>query len=417
MFRLNRCLPLVALAFLATILLTSCDYPYDVETDVGPVPPYCQKQGNWCGAASAQMIIHFCCAEKASPAVTPSWYAGRTLTEKQNYIQGKLDIYHGDHSIGLPNKHPDAVKQIIMDEKEGAPGHFVVFHDVDSSKVMHDMCYWMKEAGYPSATIVKGCHCVVVYRFRTDPEPTLSNMVSLLDIGIIDPSHPSFCPGGTVVEDASHKIPSISEEGWASNYWYTAVTCWSGEKYNGEYVAVVEPPETTGMIRIKKPYVGKKEEIILVESAIEKARGYVQSRELTKFKVLNFLADAWPETALLVEWTDQDRYYYLVPFVTEKGGVARAIMILNAYNGNYHECGPLRKPISFVSKDEAVKLALLKMEIKRYKRVDAKLKYIYSDLSYSHYYPFWEVNVDGKLYYVGQDREVHKELKLTVKQE
>ena len=83
-------------------------------------------------------------------------------------------------------------------------------------------------------------------------------------------------------------------------------------------------------------------------------------------------------------------------------------MILNAYNGNYLECGALCRPYSFILKDEAVRLILKRKRIKKYKKLTASLKYSYSKLTHSHYYPFWEINVDGKIYYVDQQRKVQR---------
>ncbi|MCK4351776.1 hypothetical protein KAW65_00020 [candidate division WOR-3 bacterium] len=400
----TKYLQIVAIALLSTILLTGCQFSYTVKD----VPSYCQLGGNRCGAACTQMIIQFCC-EKETPPVVPSWYGN--LKFNQEYIlkgngawSGWMKDYHQTHNIPSPYKHPDAVKEAIMELKEGAPGHFVVFHDVDNSKVMHDMLYWIKEIDYPSATMVYGRHWVLVYGFKTDVEPTIGNTVSLDSIFIIDPScAPCQEPG-----DGGNPR-NISGEGWGAGYWNTGVNfdSWVGKPYHGEYVAVVEPPVTKGRVKIPKAYVGRKEEIIPVESALKKAIGY--ARKLTGYRFLNFMTKALPQTPLLVEWPDNNRYYYLVPFATDKEGPAKAVMILNPYNGNYYECGALCHPISFVSSKEAVTLTLRKIGITEYEKLTTSLKYVYSNLTCSHYYPFWEINVDGKLYYVGQNREVHEE--------
>ena len=341
-----------------------------------------------------------------TPPVKPGWQNG--AKSNQEYIHNTwMTNFQTTNGIPSPFKHPDAVNDAIMDLKEGAPGNFIVIHDVQANKgkVLNNMLYWIKKTDYPGVTMKSGYHWVLVYAFETDAEPTLNGTVNLQKISIIDPS----CSGCTDPAIGGVNIPDISGEAWASNYWAQGVHLWAGKPYHGEYVAVVEPPATKGMVRMKKEYVGKKEEIIPVETAMKKAMEYVRERKLTEYKVLNFMAQESPQAPLLVEWPDHNKFYYLVPFGTERGGSTKAVMILNAYNGNYQECGALCKPYSFISKDEAVRLMLKKVRIKKYEKKTASLKYSYSNLTCSHYYPFWEINVDGKLYYLDQNRKVHKE--------
>jgi hypothetical protein len=77
---------------------------------------------------------------------------------------------------------------------------------------------------------------------------------------------------------------------------------------------------------------------------------------------------------------------------------------------NYLECGALCRPCSFISKDEAVNLILRMERIKKYEKLTASLKYSYSNVSQSHYYPFWEINIDEKLYYLDQQGKLHRKL-------
>lgn len=354
------------------------------------------------------MVIDFCWNEKMTPPVKPGWQNGAKFN--QEYIHNTwMTNFQTTNGIPSPFKHPDAVNDAIMDLKEGAPGNFIVIHDVPANKgkVLNNMLYWIKKTDYPGVTMKSGYHWVLVYAFETDAEPTLNGTVNLQKISIIDPS----CSGCTDPAIGGVHPPDIDAQGWEQSYWYSGVSIqsWSATPYFGEYVAVVEPPLTKGTVKIKKAYVGKKEEIISVKAAMEKAIGYIRERKLTQYRVLRSLAKASPQTALLVEWPDRERFYYVVPFVIERGGPAEVVMILNAYNGNYLECGALCKSHSFVLKDEAIRLMLKKMRIKKYEKLTASLKYSYSNLTCSHYYPFWEINVDGKLYYLDQNRRAHKE--------
>lgn len=355
------------------------------------------------------MVIDFCWNEKMTPPVKPGWQDG--AKSNQEYIHNTwMTNFQTTNGIPAPYKHPDAVKDAIMDLKEGAPGNFVIFHDTDGAKVLHDMLYWIKKMDYPAVTMKNGSHWVLVYAFETDIEPAMDNTVELESISIYDPA--CFpCPDP---EGGANVIDDISPQGWDANYWSEGVSIsgWSGASYYGEYVAVVEPPVTKGKVKISRAYFGKKEEIISVGAAMKKAIGYIRKRKLTKHRHLNFLAKALPQTAFLVERLDNNRFYYLIPFAIEKRGPAKAVMILNAYNGNYFECGALCRPYLFVSKHEAVSLMLKSLRIKRYKRLTASLKYCYSDLTFSHYFPFWEINVDGKLCYVDQNRRMHKKFVL-----
>jgi hypothetical protein len=378
---------------------------------VGDIPSYCQLGSHRCGATCAQMTIQFCCEKDSLPYV-PSWYDGTTAN--QQYIcnesggvwSGWMKDYHDAHSIPYPYKHPDAVKGAIMDLKETAPGNFNVFHNTDPSAVMHDMVYWIKRMDYPAPTMKGGSHWVLVYGFETDIEPTPDNTVTLERISIIEPAcSPCADPANGGID-----IPDILGSTWWTNYWYQGVTLWAGHLYHGEYVAVVEPPATKGRVKIEKEYIGTKREIIPGTAAMKKASEYVRKRKLTQYEALRFMSDASPQTPLLVEWPDQKRFYYLVPFALKRGGPAKAVMILNPYNGNYQECGALCCPISFIPDDVAVKLMVEKMRIRKYKKISTSLKYIYSSVSCTHYNPFWEINVDGRLYYVDMNRGVHKTL-------
>lgn len=409
MLKLNSHFHLWALFLFAPIavLLTGCNFSYTAAN----VPSYCQLGSHRCGAACAQMIIQFCC-DKATPPIVPSWYDGTIAN--QEYIcdessgvwSGWMKDYHDAHSIPSPYKHPDAVKEAIMELKEGAPGHFTIFHNTDPAVVMHNMLYWIKKMDYPGATMKSGTHWVLVYGYETNIQPTPDNTVDLQRISIIDP----FCSPCSDPASGGVEIPDITGTAWYANYWNQGVQFWAGAPYHGEYIAVAEPPVTTGKVRLKKEYVGKKEEIISFETAIKKAEGYIKERKLTEHKVLNFMAQASPQTPLLVEWPDLNKYYYLVPFAMESQGKVKAVMILNAYNGNYQECGALCDSISFVTSKEAVKLTLEKMGISEYKKLTTSLKYSYSNLSHSHYYPFWEINIDDKVYYIDLNRNVHPEI-------
>ncbi|MBN1270802.1 MAG: hypothetical protein JXB26_00895 [Candidatus Aminicenantes bacterium] len=400
------CLPALALF----LLLVSCDYSYDVESDVGSLSAYCQKQSHWCGAAAAQMIIHFCCSQKPAVPVTPSWQTA-DLTSNQNTIHSWMQDYQVNTAyISSPYKHPDAVKGAIMSLKESAPGSFSVFHNNDGERVLHDMFYWMKRMGYPSATLQNGGHWIVVYRYTTDSEPESNNTVNLKNIGIINPGPPPS--DHIVVEAPSHKVPVISSEGWYGGYWAqgVSITSWMTAPYYGEYAAVVEPPNTRGKVRVEKMYTGKTSEILSKEEAVNWAAKHVKKYNLTKHKELSCLKKSQPLQALLAYHQEQKRFYYIVPFAPQGQERAGALLILNPYNGNYHECAALDRPFRFLSKNEAVNLTMAETGAKEFKTVDANLKYIYSDLSYSHFYPFWEVKVDGKAFYVVHSGKVFDSL-------
>ena len=393
----SRILAVVLTIIFAGILTSCVTFIYTVQN----VPSYCQLHSHWCGAACAQMIIQFCC-NKMSPPVVPDWYG--PLTFNQEYIHGWMEEYQNGHSIPSPYKHPDAIKEVIMGLKSVPLGNYVIFNNTDSGKVMHDMLYWMKKTDYPSATMKGGNHWILVYAFKTNIEPTKDNTVELESISIYDPA----CYPCTNLGNGANDVPDITAQGWDASYWNEGVKLWPSKPYDGEYIAVVEPPLTKGVVRIRKAYVGKKEEIITVDAAVKKAIGYIKKRKLTRYKNLSYLAKASPQTAFLVERPDRNSHYYLIPFEIEKGKPVKAVMILNAYNGNFFECGVLCRPCSFISKQEAVNLTLKKVGIEKYEKLTASMKYIYSDLTHSHYFPFWEINIDGKLFYLDLNKRVHR---------
>ena len=392
--------------------VVGCDEPY--AYNVSDVPSYCQLGGNRCGATCAQMLIQFCC-EKVSPAYVPSWYTGN-LTTNQQYLlhyntttgawSGWLKDYHDANGINSPYKHPDAVNEAIMTLKESAPGNFNVLHNTDRDILMHDVVYWIKTMDYPSATLKSGYHWVLIYGFETDVEPTPSNTITLNKISIIEPS----CAGCTDPGIGGIDIPDMSATAWFDDYWDVGAALWPGHAYHNEYIAVVEPPEKHGVVQYEKGYIGTKEEIIAKENIMKKALEYVKSKNLAQYRSLRYMADAQPQEAILVEWPDKKKYYYLVLFSTKETGPVQAVMVLNAYNGNYRECGALCKPLIFLKEKEAISVLLEKAKIKEYKKLDARLTYITSDITQTHYLPFWKITVDEKTFYVDQNRAVHNKL-------
>ncbi|UCF06509.1 MAG: hypothetical protein JSV33_05635 [bacterium] len=391
---------MVVTVTLAMAVVPGCVFNYEAEN----VPSYCQIASHRCGAACAQMLIQYSC-DRQSPPVVPDWYG--PLEFNQIYIYGWIEEYQTGRGIPEPYKYPEAVKEAILGLKV-APAHFILVHGPDKAEVMHEMLYWMKKSDYPSATMKGGGHWVLPYKYETDTEPEPGNTVTLNSISVYDPAcFPCSDPGsGALIVD------DISSEGWDASYWNQGVSFWSGQPLHGEYVAIVEPPESRGMVKIKKAYIGSKQEILTVGEAVKRAGAYVRERKLAGRKVLSFLADAMPQTAFLVERPDRNMHYYLIPFVSGKAEPARAVMIINAYNGNFFECGYLCGPLRYIAKTDAVKVALEKAGIERYETAAATLKFVDSNISSSHYYPFWEVIVDSETFYVDMQMNLHRELKL-----
>jgi len=266
---------------------------------------------------------------------------------------------------------------------------------------------------YPVATLVnEGGHWLVIVGYETDIEPVKDSTPTLQEITFNDPE--------------PHNVGSIITK--TGNQWYNDE--WDGViRYLGTwhdtYVAVIEPP-VEGTVKVKRvTRVGKR--LISPENALEAALKWIEELDLVKRPPYRFLLrkDMRPLKPILVREEKKDEmtkeefnapYYYLVRFGLEKetgacdAPLSRIAVIVNAYTGNFEEIGAFSKPVQFLPKKGAIRVAaralnLADKEIESLLKEDAisaSMMYQASEITHIRIYPFWEVIIKEKSLYVDQ---------------
>lgn len=362
-------------------------------------PSYGQDTSYYCGAASAQMIMH----NYPDPADSACF--------------GQVDIYNRIQAHKQDNgfyTDPDGLKDAIM-ELNAPPGagQFSIFHDTDRDQVLHSMLYWMATREYPSSTLINsGDHWVVVVGFETDVDPR-SGDATLNSIDINDPWPPDSAPHDnpcTVADEGNEGglVRHVTGSSWYTNDW-SAPNRW-GTKWLNEYVAVVEPPKTRGIVTADVQVVSG--EIISPKEAVERASQQVEERRLIDKKAFSFLRETRPRRALLA---NRDKGgYFLVLFESEGRRLTVGVVLINAYTGEFQEIGAFAEPLEYISEKEARTIAVQSIREKADVTATAELVFQSAEQIRSRYRPIWKVIMeinDGRITrYVDHDGQVFLEL-------
>ncbi len=378
------------------LLLSACtpDSPDPYVLDLSG-PLYGQDTSYFCGAASAQMIMQ----NYPNPADSACF--------EQANIYNRIQAHKQDNGFYTD---PDGLKDAIM-ELNAPPGagRFSIFHDTDRDQVMHSMLYWMATREYSSSTLINsGDHWVVVYGFETDIDPRLGD-VTLNSIDIKDPWPPDSAPHDnpcTVADEGNEGglVRHITGSSWYTNDW-SAPNRW-GTKWLNEYVAVVEPPKTRGMVSAAVQAVSG--EIISPKEAIERASQQVEERRLIERKAFSFLRDTRPQRVLLAN--RQKGGYFLVLFDSEDRQLTMGAVLINAYTGEFQEIGAFAEPLEYISEEKAGAIAAQSIREKAAEPARAELVFQSAEQIRSRYRPIWKVTmqIDDRriIRYVDHDGQV-----------
>lgn len=369
---------------------------YSMSLDV---PLYGQDTDYYCGAASGQMMM------MGYPAAA----ADRCFS--QDNVYQTIQAYKQDNGFYAD---PDGLKDAVMHLHSPAPpGSYSIFHDSRGDTVMHGILFWMATREYPTAALInRGDHWVVITGFETDVDPRTGN-ATLLSLDVNDPLPPDAAPHDdpcTAADEGSEggTVRHVTGTSWFNNDWKNP-NRW-GTKWLNEYVAVVEPPGVRGKVTAK----GEVEEgkPIPPKEALEYALRHVHERKLSRKKPFGFLKESRPSRAFLANRNAKG--YYIVPF-EYKDGRSPGAVLLNAYTGEFQEIGAFRRPLTYITEREAVRIALCTIgETSIGKPAAAELVFQASEQIKSRYRPAWKVTLlVGKrriVRYVSQLREVFIEL-------
>jgi hypothetical protein len=131
------------------------------------------------------------------------------------------------------------------------------------------------------------------------------------------------------------------------------------------------------------------------------------------------LKETLPKRALLAN--REYKAYYSVPFES-RDKKSPAAMLLNAYTGEFEEVAVFPHPVEYLSREEAIKIALCSTRIvpictkpmRLPAKITAELVYKSSEQVKSRYFPVWQVTIPAKdtriIRYISQLGEVFIDL-------
>lgn len=341
------------------------------------VPLRCKEAVNWSGPATAQMIM------EGYPA------GGCTLLQED--VNAEIQ---NNKVETMWNADPKGMEK-AMENLCPPTGGWSIYHKTDPTVLMYWVARWMTTNGYPVALVADtdpGEHWITIKGVQTNVDPTTTTAVNLELVRINDPGSSSDPVGtGCMTRVLSGSI-FYSE--------FQPVTL-PLSAYNGEYVAVIEPPEVEGKaVAIKVVMQGR---VITIKEALKYAVKWIEEYELDKIELYETLKEARPLTPLLVN--KDFGGYYIIPYSTSKS--AHVAILINAYTGNFQEAGYFKMPVEYISKKEAIKSAI--EYIRKGKPEEAKTECIFKrgKQTSNRYFPVWNVTVGDDIMQISQRGKIY----------
>ena len=355
-----------------TALVAAITLSWAARADVSvftSVTPAAEEALTWCGAATGQMIVGGYPTSPCTPIQADVWDAIQT-----NQVEAAWDT------------DPAGLKDAMMTLcPPPGGGHWVVFSNASASTLMYSVAFWMRRNSFPVAAVLNtdphnafAAHTeqwVAIKGIVTDVDPLTNPSVILKYIFIVQQA-PTF--GDPAIERF------ITGSQWYSEF--EAVTI-PTSAYNGKFVAVIEPPPSTGTAIAKlRRLTG---DILRLERILPLLQREIRNQELGRFELVRDLARLQPQRPVLVN--PERGAYYLVPFA-ERGKRPTMAAIVNAYDGELLEVA--RVPARAIpSEREAVERALRFTGRHKAKEPPAAKATLVS-ASEGPYFPAWRVSVD-----------------------
>jgi hypothetical protein len=381
----------------------------------GNVPCYGQQGVNYCGEASAQMIMN----GYPNPA--------NKLVYQQTVIHNSIVANNSKDPVDFAQNwatDPIGLRNSIAGLNPPPGGSWIISNKPDKSAVMFDILYYLNKYNYPVATLVNhGGHWVVVIGYDSDIEPIAGSNPILQNIKVYDPEPNNQC-----------YIMTTSGADWMSN---ASLDAWNKPisnqgSWHNNYVAVIEPPSEEGKVIWERlPEPGGK--IIKPEEAAALAVRYVRDLKLDEEYPYNImkrsgmrsfkpiLVNQQPENKQFKRRTDENARvagYYLVPFGFErevgKGQVplARTGVIVDAYTGRFIGIGYNCKPMRYMPENEAIDIVAHALQLTHKEKSEVKATMIFksSQISHNPLNPFWEITAASQTLFVDQYGVVHSRI-------
>jgi hypothetical protein len=366
----------------------------------GQVPLYGQESCCWCGAACGQMIMD------GYPPPNPS------ILYPQVDVWNAIQARNAESAAWCTD--PTGLRLTLRDFNPPLAGTWNEHSDANRNTVLQAALFWMATNGYPVPTLINsGGHWITVVGYETDIDPR-TGTATLDEITYNDPEPHNV---GTQT--------TITGAAWLAGPWNGAIIY--GNIWNGLYVAIIEPPEKPGRLKVVGRIVvtGK---IISPKQAVAaalrhvKARGLAKRKEYAVLRSRTFTPFESPQLVFSDPRPVKERVkgplrfpknaprFYAVPFGfeyerSERGGrLARISIVVNAYNGDFLSVTAFGKPVALLSEEEAVAIVLraLRESPRVRKRIRARLIFRPSEQTHVVSYPIWEITVGTKTLFVDQ---------------
>jgi hypothetical protein len=363
---------------------------------LGGIPEYSEESLTWCGPATAQMIM--------------DGYPSGSLYVSQEDIWDDVQLLYKVETMW--DTDPEGLRD-VMQNRNPPSGQWVVFHETDETQLMYWITYWMTKNNYPVAVLLKTAshngivgheeHWVEVRGVVTDLDPTIpgNTTIALQYIWYTDPSPANL--GDPAVS------PYIAAGAWYSELQPVTKTL---SKYNGEHVAIIEPPQIVG--KALAPLEVMKGTIISPQEALKEAALWIKENKIYQIETYKDLKNAKPLKPLLVN--KEYGGYYLIPYTTTSGPYTTTSVkqnnpvpfsvLINAYKGNFQQVGAF-KPVKYMYEQEAIQTALKYLNIKSAKEIEAELVTKIKGQSFHKYFPCWKITLDGNVVHVSQRGRIY----------
>jgi hypothetical protein len=370
-----------SVAAAAALLLTVPPCAAQLHSVMLGVPAHSEEALTWCGPATAEMIMEGYPAGACDETQADIW-----LSILGNKVETVWDT------------DPQGLRGALMDLCSPAPGGWSVYTRTDPDELMYAVSFWMTANSFPAALLMNTQshnsfvghqeHWVVIKGVVTDADPTSSSTVNLQYIWLTDPAVPL---GDPPLERY------ISAATFAAEF--QPVTK-AASSYNGEYVAVIEPPLRPGRVRFDSEILRGR--LIPFPEILRYVKRWVEELELIELGPFKVLAEAEPMKPLLVN--PEYGGYYVVPF-SRDGRTASVAVLVNAYTGRFQEVVTFapRRPVLM---DDAIEIAAPALHITSPTQATATL--VHTREFGPRYLPSWHVETKGRSVIVGQDRSVRE---------
>jgi hypothetical protein len=355
------------------------------------IPDYSEEALNWCGPASAQIVMGGYPSGSCTVAQEDIW-----LSILSNKVEPDWDT------------DPEGLRDALIELCPLPPGSTWSLRARNTpEELMGSVAYWMTRNNYPvpllrdtishNSYTAHEEHWLVIRGIVTDVDPTGPGVTSVeLDMVCY------YDPAPTTLGDPAVKT---CEDGDIWNDDILQAVSKGSSSFFGKYVAVVEPPEKKIVTHTAAEVLFGK--LITPEDALRYARRWIDERKFRDTEEYQALKTAKP---LLPQLVNKDYgAYYIVPYSNDEKNVGISVLV-NGYNGHFQSIAAF-KPVPYVSRQQAIDIAIgyLKDKANVGPQPDpptVELIYPRGERLVSRLFPIWQVTVGRSQIGVTQSKKI-----------